>query len=71
MFLDQVTVIPPGEWDPNTRLEPPQKIPQREERLDRISQLNKINSIPISGSNHMDDEIKPHSLGSGLEFTGK
>lgn len=26
-FLDQVTVLPPGEWDSNTRIEPPKDLP--------------------------------------------
>ena len=26
-FLDAVTVLPPGEWDPTIRLEPPPTIP--------------------------------------------
>ena len=25
-FLDAVTVLPPGEWDPSIRIEPPQKV---------------------------------------------
>jgi hypothetical protein len=25
-FLDKVTVLPPGEWDPNIRLEPPPEV---------------------------------------------
>ncbi len=29
IFLDQVIVLPPGEWDPKIRLEPPQKIPAK------------------------------------------
>lgn len=28
-FLDQVTVLPPGEWDPNIRIEPPTSIPSQ------------------------------------------
>lgn len=27
-FLDAVTVLPPGEWDPSIRIEPPAAIPQ-------------------------------------------
>lgn len=26
-FLDQVTILPPGEWDPNIRIEPPAVVP--------------------------------------------
>lgn len=28
-FLDHVTVLPPGEWDPTTRIEPPKTVPKK------------------------------------------
>lgn len=28
-FLDSVTVLPPGEWDPSIRIEPPQNVPSQ------------------------------------------
>ena len=28
-FMDAVTVLPPGEWDPNIRIEPPTNIPSQ------------------------------------------
>ncbi|KAK7507317.1 hypothetical protein BaRGS_00001252 [Batillaria attramentaria] len=31
-FLDQVTALPPGEWDPKIRIEPPQKVPPQAPR---------------------------------------
>ncbi|XP_076459053.1 electroneutral sodium bicarbonate exchanger 1-like isoform X2 [Babylonia areolata] len=31
-FLDQVTVLPPGEWDPTIRIEPPKSVPSQEGR---------------------------------------
>ncbi|KAK3083416.1 hypothetical protein FSP39_022102 [Pinctada imbricata] len=31
-FLDQVTVLPPGEWDPKIRIEPPDSVPSQEGR---------------------------------------
>ena len=31
-FLDSVTVLPPGEWDRNTRIEPPTSVPSQESR---------------------------------------
>uniref|UniRef100_A0A3Q3WXJ7 Anion exchange protein n=1 Tax=Mola mola TaxID=94237 RepID=A0A3Q3WXJ7_MOLML len=31
-FLDQVTVLPPGEWDPSIRIEPPKSIPSQDKR---------------------------------------
>ncbi|XP_028410441.1 sodium bicarbonate cotransporter 3-like isoform X2 [Dendronephthya gigantea] len=31
-FLQQVTVLPPGEWDPSIRIEPPATVPSQENR---------------------------------------
>ncbi|CAG5123621.1 unnamed protein product, partial [Candidula unifasciata] len=31
-FLDQVTALPPGEWDPKIRIEPPQSVPSQAPR---------------------------------------
>merc|ERR1719431_2122331 len=31
-FLDAVTVLPPGEWDPSIRIEPPNTLPSQEGR---------------------------------------
>eukprot|EP00095_Tigriopus_kingsejongensis_P008898 snap_masked-scaffold3305_size9268-processed-gene-0.1 protein:Tk08898 transcript:snap_masked-scaffold3305_size9268-processed-gene-0.1-mRNA-1 annotation:"electroneutral sodium bicarbonate exchanger 1" len=31
-FLDQVTVLPPGAWDPSIRIEPPKNVPSQEKR---------------------------------------
>uniref|UniRef100_A0A8C3CAA8 Anion exchange protein n=1 Tax=Cairina moschata TaxID=8855 RepID=A0A8C3CAA8_CAIMO len=31
-FLDQVTVLPPGEWDPSIRIEPPKNLPSQKKR---------------------------------------
>ncbi|KAG7500523.1 sodium bicarbonate cotransporter 3-like isoform X7 [Solea senegalensis] len=31
-FLDQVTVLPPGEWDPTIRIEPPKNVPSQMKR---------------------------------------
>ncbi|RMB91070.1 hypothetical protein DUI87_32668 [Hirundo rustica rustica] len=33
-FLDEVIVLPPGEWDPNIRIEPPKKVPSAEKSAD-------------------------------------
>ncbi|XP_059895075.1 electrogenic sodium bicarbonate cotransporter 4-like [Gadus macrocephalus] len=32
-FLDEVIVLPPGEWDPKIRIEPPKKVPSAEMSL--------------------------------------
>ena len=34
-FLDQVTVLPPGEWDANIRIEPPKELPGNQVCLDQ------------------------------------
>jgi len=31
-FLDAVTVLPPGEWDPSIRIEPPAAVPSQDQR---------------------------------------
>ena len=31
-FLDSVTVLPPGEWDPSIRIEPPDNVPSQDGR---------------------------------------
>lgn len=38
-FLDQATVLPPGEWDPNIRIEPPNQIPSQEKRKQQGKEL--------------------------------
>ncbi|XP_071175193.1 electroneutral sodium bicarbonate exchanger 1-like [Mytilus edulis] len=32
-FLDQLTVLPPGQWDPDVRLDPPTTAPSQERRI--------------------------------------
>lgn len=31
-FLDAVTILPPGAWDPSIRIEPPTQLPSQEAR---------------------------------------
>ncbi|KAK3108694.1 hypothetical protein FSP39_013514 [Pinctada imbricata] len=40
-FMEQVTVLPPGEWDPKIRLEPPGKVPSQEFRKNAASSVAK------------------------------
>ncbi|GAB1299858.1 Electroneutral sodium bicarbonate exchanger 1 [Apodemus speciosus] len=62
-FLDQVTVLPPGEWDPSIRIEPPKNVPSQEKR--------KMPGVPNGSICHLDPE--PHGGHSGpeLERTGR
>ncbi|XP_062842116.1 sodium bicarbonate cotransporter 3 isoform X2 [Trichomycterus rosablanca] len=61
-FLDQVTVLPPGEWDPTIRIEPPKNVPSQEKR-----------KMPVlNGSITQPDFIKEeHETGPELQRTGR
>ncbi|XP_053570218.1 sodium bicarbonate cotransporter 3 isoform X5 [Bombina bombina] len=63
-FLDQVTVLPPGEWDPTIRIEPPKNVPSQEKR--------KIPTFP-NGSTPIGETIKEeaHHTGPELQRTGR
>ncbi|XP_061464628.1 sodium-driven chloride bicarbonate exchanger isoform X5 [Rhineura floridana] len=62
-FLDQVTVLPPGEWDPTIRIEPPKNVPSQEKR--------KIPGVPNGTAAHGDlAPVGGHS-GPELQRTGK
>ncbi|EQB77338.1 sodium-driven chloride bicarbonate exchanger [Camelus ferus] len=40
-FLDQVTVLPPGEWDPSIRIEPPKNVPSQHLKLKNKNKTKK------------------------------
>ncbi|KAK7158141.1 hypothetical protein R3I93_009367 [Phoxinus phoxinus] len=63
-FLDQVTVLPPGEWDPTIRIEPPKSVPSQEKR--------KMPSMP-NGSAPLSEIINEaeHHTGPELKRTGR
>ncbi|XDV40746.1 hypothetical protein PO909_009760, partial [Leuciscus waleckii] len=63
-FLDQVTVLPPGEWDPTIRIEPPKSVPSQEKR--------KMPSMP-NGSAPLSEIIneEEHHTGPELKRTGR
>uniref|UniRef100_A0A8B9CXS2 Anion exchange protein n=1 Tax=Anser brachyrhynchus TaxID=132585 RepID=A0A8B9CXS2_9AVES len=62
-FLDQVTVLPPGEWDPTIRIEPPKNVPSQEKR--------KIPGVPNGTAAHGDPEQPGGHSGPELQRTGK
>ncbi|XP_037383557.1 electrogenic sodium bicarbonate cotransporter 4 isoform X1 [Talpa occidentalis] len=51
-FLDEVIVLPPGEWDPNIRIEPPKKVPSADKRKSVFSlmELGQMNGSVGGGS---------------------
>ncbi|XP_043994093.1 sodium bicarbonate cotransporter 3-like isoform X3 [Gambusia affinis] len=64
-FLDQVTVLPPGEWDPTIRIEPPKNVPSQMKRK-RPSHPNG-NASPAGELEKEDD----HHAGPELQRTGR
>ncbi|XP_053455681.1 sodium bicarbonate cotransporter 3 isoform X2 [Nycticebus coucang] len=60
-FLDQVTVLPPGEWDPSIRIEPPKSVPSQEKRKIPVFHNG---SAPTSGET-------AHHAGPELQRTGR
>uniref|UniRef100_A0AAR2M2H8 Anion exchange protein n=1 Tax=Pygocentrus nattereri TaxID=42514 RepID=A0AAR2M2H8_PYGNA len=74
-FLDEVIVLPPGEWDPKIRIEPPKKLPSAEMRKSvfSLNELGQANGTAGGGGAAADDEEMPapHELGEELTFTGR
>ncbi|XP_007908765.2 electroneutral sodium bicarbonate exchanger 1 isoform X4 [Callorhinchus milii] len=62
-FLDQVTVLPPGEWDPSIRIEPPKNVPSQEKR--------KLPGVPNGNICHVDTEPHEDHSGPELQRTGR
>uniref|UniRef100_A0A672M474 Anion exchange protein n=1 Tax=Sinocyclocheilus grahami TaxID=75366 RepID=A0A672M474_SINGR len=74
-FLDEVIVLPPGEWDPKIRIEPPKKLPSAEMRKSvfSLNELGQPNGNAGGGAASAEDEDlpAPHELGEELKFTGR
>uniref|UniRef100_A0A803TMJ8 Anion exchange protein n=1 Tax=Anolis carolinensis TaxID=28377 RepID=A0A803TMJ8_ANOCA len=82
-FLDEVIVLPPGEWDPNIRIEPPKKLPSAEKRKSvfSLSDAGQMNGAAGGagggggggGGGGSEDEEMPavHEIGEELVWTGK
>ncbi|XP_067084448.1 electrogenic sodium bicarbonate cotransporter 4 [Osmerus mordax] len=74
-FLDEVIVLPPGEWDPKIRIEPPKKVPSADKRKSvfSVNELGQMNGTAGGGGGLSEDEEMPapHELGEELAFTGR
>ncbi|XP_059193442.1 electrogenic sodium bicarbonate cotransporter 4 [Centropristis striata] len=74
-FLDEVIVLPPGEWDPKIRIEPPKKVPSADKRKSvfSLNELGQMNGTAAGGGGLAEDEEMPvqHELGEELAFTGR
>ncbi|XP_031624246.1 electrogenic sodium bicarbonate cotransporter 1 isoform X4 [Contarinia nasturtii] len=64
-FLDAVTVLPPGEWDPTIRIEPPAAIPSQEVRKRKPPEKPSSKEL-----NHEEDEQRQREE-SGLVRSGE
>ncbi|XP_035244180.1 electroneutral sodium bicarbonate exchanger 1 isoform X1 [Anguilla anguilla] len=62
-FLDQVTVLPPGEWDPSIRIEPPKNVPSQEKR--------KMPGVPNGMACQVETEAHAEHHGPELQRTGR
>uniref|UniRef100_A0A3Q2PZL9 Anion exchange protein n=1 Tax=Fundulus heteroclitus TaxID=8078 RepID=A0A3Q2PZL9_FUNHE len=62
-FLDQVTVLPPGEWDPSIRIEPPKNVPSQEKR--------KMPGVPNGTGLQVDEPQHAEPHGPELQRTGR
>lgn len=69
-FLDAVTVLPPGEWDPNIRIEPPDAVPSQTERKRPAAEKG---IVPDAKKEAADEELEEERLRaeSGLARTGR
>uniref|UniRef100_A0A8C4IJS8 Anion exchange protein n=1 Tax=Dicentrarchus labrax TaxID=13489 RepID=A0A8C4IJS8_DICLA len=68
-FLDEVIVLPPGEWDPAIRIEPPKSLPSSDKRKNMYaggdSQMN--GDMPHDGGHGGGG----HAVGDELKKTGR
>ncbi|XP_054880627.1 electroneutral sodium bicarbonate exchanger 1 isoform X1 [Poeciliopsis prolifica] len=62
-FLDQVTVLPPGEWDPSIRIEPPKNVPSQEKR--------KMPGVPNGTAMQVEEPQHAEHHGPELQRTGR
>ncbi|XP_053505656.1 electrogenic sodium bicarbonate cotransporter 1 isoform X2 [Ictalurus furcatus] len=70
-FLDEVIVLPPGEWDPDIRIEPPKTLPSSDKRKNNLAgDGSKLNGdAPTEGG--AGGGGGGHHVGDELKFTGK
>uniref|UniRef100_A0A665V8E4 Anion exchange protein n=1 Tax=Echeneis naucrates TaxID=173247 RepID=A0A665V8E4_ECHNA len=67
-FLDEVIVLPPGEWDPKIRIEPPKKVPSADKRKSvfSLNELGQVNGAAGGGGGLAEDEEMPVHFCGGL-----
>ncbi|XP_045178526.2 electrogenic sodium bicarbonate cotransporter 1-like isoform X5 [Mercenaria mercenaria] len=68
-FLDQVTVLPPGEWDPKIRIEPPEKVPSQQARKTQKTQIAGPHVLATQEAEH-ESHDDPTLVRTGRLFGG-
>lgn len=63
-FLDAVTILPPGAWDPSIRIEPPNQLPSQEARKKHDPNLEPKHE-------DSEDEEERERAATGLKRTGR
>uniref|UniRef100_A0A8C9ZVK4 Anion exchange protein n=1 Tax=Sander lucioperca TaxID=283035 RepID=A0A8C9ZVK4_SANLU len=69
-FLDEVIVLPPGEWDPAIRIEPPKSLPSSDKRKNMYAggDPHMNGDMPHNGEGHGGGG---HAVGDELKKTGR
>ncbi|XP_069482374.1 electrogenic sodium bicarbonate cotransporter 1 isoform X3 [Ambystoma mexicanum] len=67
-FLDEVIVLPPGEWDPTIRIEPPKSLPSSDKRKNMYSGGD---NLQMNGDAPHDDGGGGHGDSEELQRTGR
>uniref|UniRef100_A0AAY5EEH1 Anion exchange protein n=1 Tax=Electrophorus electricus TaxID=8005 RepID=A0AAY5EEH1_ELEEL len=75
-FLDEVIVLPPGEWDPDIRIEPPKSLPSADKRKNILAAGGGgVDSSQVNGDAHHEGETGGggggHVVGDELKKTGR
>ncbi len=69
-YTQEVTVLSPSVWDPETRLEPPKQLPKLDERLAARSKLPSTPLIASSVSTPGQIEQQPDEIDVGVVICG-
>uniref|UniRef100_A0A2K5RDB6 Anion exchange protein 4 n=1 Tax=Cebus imitator TaxID=2715852 RepID=A0A2K5RDB6_CEBIM len=70
-FLEEVTVLPPGRWDPTARIPPPKCLPSQHKRLPSQQREIKGPAVPCLTSAEDRHRHDPHTPSPELQRTGR
>uniref|UniRef100_A0A0K0FUB6 Anion exchange protein n=1 Tax=Strongyloides venezuelensis TaxID=75913 RepID=A0A0K0FUB6_STRVS len=69
-FLDNVCCLPPGEWDPKIRIEPPSSLPSQEKRKQAGMEYLQLPKSTVTKFKE-EEEIEGHGNDPALRRTGR